>query len=181
MRKLKIVLVGGGSFRWTPRLVCNILENASLNGSYVVLYDINSQALELTGKLSEKYRALYKSDTTFAHTTDQAEALEGADAVVVTLSTGGLEAMQQDLKIPETFGIFHTVGDTIGPAGLSRSLRKHSHYARPGARHGNPLSRCLDAQLLQPPLSPHPQRNLPDQHQSHGRLPRCGRCCQNLR
>ena len=31
MRKLKIVLVGGGSFRWTPRLVCNILENASLN------------------------------------------------------------------------------------------------------------------------------------------------------
>ena len=123
MRKLKIVLVGGGSFRWTPRLVCNILENASLNGSYVVLYDINSQMLKLTGKLSEKYRALYKSDTTFAHTTDQAEALEGADSVVVTLSTGGLEAMQHDLKIPETFGIFHTVGDTVGPAGLSRSLR----------------------------------------------------------
>ncbi|MDP6038595.1 MAG: hypothetical protein QGG64_08605 [Candidatus Latescibacteria bacterium] len=123
MRKLKIVLVGGGSFRWTPRLVCNILENESLNGSHVVLYDINSEALELTGKLSEKYRALYKSDTTFFHTADQAEALEGADAVVVTLSTGGLEAMQHDLEIPETFGIFHTVGDTVGPAGLSRSLR----------------------------------------------------------
>ena len=65
----------------------------------------------------------YLSSTTIEQTTDRTNALDGADAVVVTISTGGLKAMAHDLEIPEKYGIFQTVGDTTGPGGLSRSLR----------------------------------------------------------
>ena len=45
MANLKIVLVGGGSFSWTPRLVSNVLNNAFFNGSEVMLYDLDANAL----------------------------------------------------------------------------------------------------------------------------------------
>ena len=123
MANLKIVLVGGGSFAWTPRLVGNILQNPFLNGSEVVLYDLNPETLALTYQLCQQYRELSGADVRITQTTDQVEALSGADAVVVTITTGGLRAMAHDLEIPEKYGIYQMVGDTVGPGGLSRSLR----------------------------------------------------------
>jgi len=123
MSVLKITLVGGGSLNWTPRLVSNILSTDDLNGSHVVLYDIDPDALDLTYNLALKYRDLTGSATRFEKTTDRDAALEGADAVVVTISTGGLKAMRCDLEIPEKYGIYQTVGDTTGPGGVARALR----------------------------------------------------------
>jgi alpha-galactosidase len=56
-------------------------------------------------------------------TTDLERGLHGAEFVVVTITTGGLDAMAIDLAIPEKYGIYQSVGDTVGPGGLSRSLR----------------------------------------------------------
>jgi alpha-galactosidase len=56
-------------------------------------------------------------------TDDEAAALTEADFVIITISTGGLEAMAHDLAIPEKYGIYQTVGDTVGPGGWSRTLR----------------------------------------------------------
>ena len=50
--------------------------------------------------------------------------------MLITISTGGLEAMRPDLEIPEQYGIFHTVGDTAGPGGWSRALRSIPVFAR---------------------------------------------------
>jgi alpha-galactosidase len=120
---LKIVLVGGGSVAWTPGVLSNFVGNKRLAGSHVVLHDINAEALELTYRLALKYKEQFSPALTFSQTTDQAEALEGADFVVVTIATGGLKTMKVDLEAPEEFGIFQTVGDTVGPGGLSRALR----------------------------------------------------------
>jgi alpha-galactosidase len=56
-------------------------------------------------------------------TTDRAEALRDADFVVLCVSIGGLAAMRNDLEIPERYGIYQPVGDTVGPGGLARGLR----------------------------------------------------------
>jgi alpha-galactosidase len=56
-------------------------------------------------------------------TTDQREALDGADYVVVSISTGGFESMRPDVEIPEKYGIRQSVGDTVGPGGIVRALR----------------------------------------------------------
>ncbi|MEC8991839.1 MAG: hypothetical protein VX656_11395 [Candidatus Latescibacterota bacterium] len=123
MPSLKITLVGGGSPNWTPRLVASILQYESLSGSQVMLYDLNPEPLELTYVLCNRYREHTGSSTTIEKTTDRAVALDGAHGVVVTISTGGLEAMRRDIEVAEQYSICHTVGDTCGPAGISRLLR----------------------------------------------------------
>ena len=60
---------------------------------------------------------------TFSTTTDQRAALEGADFVIVTISTGGFDSMAVDLDVPARYGIRQSVGDTVGPGGINRSLR----------------------------------------------------------
>jgi alpha-galactosidase/6-phospho-beta-glucosidase family protein len=55
--------------------------------------------------------------------TDPDTALKEADFVIITISTGGLDAMDHDLQIPEEYGIYQTVGDTVGPGGWARALR----------------------------------------------------------
>jgi alpha-galactosidase len=123
MANIKITIVGGGSWTFTPGLVTNILNSSCLEGCHVVLHDIDPDALELSFRLTGLYRERAGSTTTFSATLDQAEALEGADYVLVTISTGGLETMEPDIAIPERYGIVQPVGDTVGPGGLSRALR----------------------------------------------------------
>jgi alpha-galactosidase len=50
-------------------------------------------------------------------------AIEGADAVILCISTGGLDAMEHDIEIPKKYGILQPVGDSTGPGGISRTLR----------------------------------------------------------
>ena len=97
MANLKVVLVGGGSYGWGPKVLEGLLLNPYLDGCQVVLHDIDSTALQLNLELAEKLRRLAGRRTKFVATTAPAVALEGADFVVVTISTGGLEAMRVDL------------------------------------------------------------------------------------
>lgn len=119
----KITLVGGGSYSWGPGVTANILQHPFLAGSTVVLHDIDPEALGLVHAVVQRYRDLAGADISFEATTDRDAALRDADYVVVTISTGGLEAMRHDLAIPERYGILQTVGDTVGPGGLLRALR----------------------------------------------------------
>jgi galacturan 1,4-alpha-galacturonidase len=122
MPPLKITLVGGGSYGWTPNLLRNLFGMADLRGSEVMLYDLNPEALGLAFRLAERYREQY-GGLTVRQTTDQTEALRDADFVTVTITTGGLRAMRPDLEIPARYGIWQAVGDTTGPGGLVRALR----------------------------------------------------------
>ena len=119
---MKIVCIGGGSVLWTPRLCCDLLLEPSLDGSEICLVDIDPQALRLCSAYLK--RAVRQNQLHWRITTSGIDrALKGADLVLVSISTGGFEAMSHDVLIPEKYGIFHTVGDTVGPGGISRTLR----------------------------------------------------------
>ena len=120
---VKIALVGAGSYSWGPTVLGNLLSKPHLDGCQVVLHDLNPEALALNFELARRYQEVSGAPVSFEQTTEQKAALEGADYVVVTISTGGLKTMRPDLEIPEKYGIFQTVGDTTGPGGLSRALR----------------------------------------------------------
>ncbi len=64
-----------------------------------------------------------KADLKLEKTQRLEEALRGADFVVLSISTGGLDATALDLEIPARYGVVQTVGDTVGPGGLFRGLR----------------------------------------------------------
>jgi alpha-galactosidase/6-phospho-beta-glucosidase family protein len=47
MKKKKIVLIGGGSYNWTPTLARDLFVREGLSGSELVLVDIDPAALAL--------------------------------------------------------------------------------------------------------------------------------------
>ena len=118
----KIVMIGGGSYSWTPHLAKDLFLRESLDGSELVLVDIVPEAANDLRRycelIAERIGCRWKIAVA-----DIEDALTGADYVCVTISTGGLAAMDLDYRIPEEFGIYHTVADTVGPGGISRTLR----------------------------------------------------------
>jgi alpha-galactosidase/6-phospho-beta-glucosidase family protein len=122
MTTTKITIVGGGSYNWSPIILRDLAAMPGLGGT-IVLQDINPEALEDIRRLGQQIMAATGSAFAVEATTNLDEALRGAEFVVVTITTGGLEAMAHDLDIPRKYGIYQAVGDTVGPGGLSRALR----------------------------------------------------------
>jgi alpha-galactosidase len=120
---MRIVIVGGGSRQWGPKLTADILTTPSLTDANIVLHDIDAASLELMQAYCERMNREVGARATIEATTDRKAALDGADFVAVTISTGGFTSMAHDLEIPERYGVRQSVGDTCGPGGINRSLR----------------------------------------------------------
>jgi alpha-galactosidase len=123
MSDVQVTIVGGGSYQWTPELLADLLGTPSLHGAHLVLEDIDPAPLVKMEALARRLDEALGAGTTVSSTTDQRKALEGADFVVVTISTGGFDSMAVDLDVPARYGIRQSVGDSVGPGGVNRSLR----------------------------------------------------------
>jgi galacturan 1,4-alpha-galacturonidase len=121
---LVIAYIGGGSKNWAPLLMCDLALQDSFCGT-VRLYDIDAGAAELNrqlgGMLSEKPETKKAWKYEVAQTL--MSALAGADFVIISILPGTFEEMRSDVHTPEKYGIYQSVGDTVGPAGLMRALR----------------------------------------------------------
>ena len=121
--KAKIVMVGGGSHNWCPRLLSDLVQSDELSGSEVVLLDINLQYAQEVKAAMDRICRDNGKNFRFVATANENEAFRDADFVVITISTGGLDMMNHDVSIPERYGIYQPVGDTVGPGGWARLLR----------------------------------------------------------
>jgi len=119
----RIVLIGAGSMTFTRGLLMDLVLAPHLAGSTVGLVDVNAEKLDLAARLARQMVAQEGSDLTVEASTDRREMLPDADYVITTISVGGHAAWEKDLKIPLKYGITQTVGDSVGPGGLSRALR----------------------------------------------------------
>ena len=120
----RITLVGGGSTHWTPRLLCDFANTASLQDADVVLVDVDPDSLPLmldVGSHIAKSRDGIGLSVT--GTTDLDAGLDGAEYVVTAFSVGGFTSMRHDLEIPARYGVRQPVGDSVGPGGVTRALR----------------------------------------------------------
>lgn len=122
MAKTRICFVGGGSYQWTPKLLTDIALTPGLSGS-IVLHDVAPEPMFEMQKLGQKIMAAAGADFTIEANGNLDDALRGAEFVIVTITTGGLKAMRKDIDIPLGYGIYQSVGDTVGPGGISRALR----------------------------------------------------------
>ncbi len=120
---MQVTIVGGGSYQWTPELLADLLGTPSLQGMRLVLEDVDPAPLPKMEALARKVGEALGAGVTVETTTDQRKALDGADFVIVTISTGGFETMAVDLDVPARYGIRQSVGDTVGPGGVNRALR----------------------------------------------------------
>jgi alpha-galactosidase/6-phospho-beta-glucosidase family protein len=119
----KIAFVGGGSYQWGPKIIQDVALNEELRGGALILHDINGEALGDMFEWGTKALDVARADLRLEKTQRLEEALRGADFVVLSISTGGLDATALDLEIPARYGVVQTVGDTVGPGGLFRGLR----------------------------------------------------------
>lgn len=119
----RITIVGGGSYQWVPKLLVDVANTPSLHEAEIVIEDIDSAPVPRMVELVEHIARVRDIPLTARGTTDERAALEGADFVVVSISTGGFESMRGDLDIPARYGIRQSVGDTVGPGGIIRTQR----------------------------------------------------------
>ncbi|MBU0478261.1 hypothetical protein KKC91_06810 [bacterium] len=122
-RGIKVTIIGGGSVDWSPKLLSDLMHKQELRGAEFRLLDIDLTSAKRIACLGQMISEKRKWHCTFIPTKDEDKALDNTDFVIITISTGGLDAMGHDLKIPEKYGIFQTVGDTVGPGGWARGLR----------------------------------------------------------
>jgi alpha-galactosidase/6-phospho-beta-glucosidase family protein len=120
---MKITIVGGGSFVWSLGLCNQLIRSECLSDVGVMLMDVDPTGLDLVHQAAQICNRKKGSPIKIDKTPDLSKALEGADFVFVSIAVGGLDAMQHDLEIPERYGIWHTVGDTVGPGGWCRAVR----------------------------------------------------------
>ncbi len=130
----KITILGGGSYTWGPTFLRDIFATPELRGSTIVLEDILQDRVDLVYALGRKMIDDFQLDFHLEKTLSLEQALQGADFVILTITTGRLESMRPDLEIPAKYGIRQSVGDTTGPGGLSRALRNIPVVAEIGCK-----------------------------------------------
>lgn len=90
----------------------------------VALYDIDFAAAQA----NETIGALAGGGFTYRAYESPKEALTGADFVIISIMPGTFDEMESDVHTPEKYGIYQSVGDTVGPGGLVRALRTIPMY-----------------------------------------------------
>ena len=119
----KIAFIGAGSFGFTRTLVKDILTFPAFADAELALMDINPERLGAIEKACKKIVSKGNYPAKVTATLDRAEALTGADGVVITILSGGVQIWRNDIEIPKKFGVDINVGDTRGPSGIFRFLR----------------------------------------------------------
>jgi alpha-galactosidase len=119
----KITFIGAGSLGFTRGLVRDILTFPLLTDATLCLMDINAERLEFAKNSCQKIVDMGHYPAKVVATMDRAEALQGADVVLVTILVGSTNVWRHDIEIPKKYGLDFNVGDTRGTAGIFRALR----------------------------------------------------------
>jgi len=119
----KVAFIGAGSIGFTRGLVRDLLTFPRLQDATIALMDIDPERLEFAEKSVRRIIELGKYPAKVEATLDRVAALEGADAVMVTILAGSTDVWRYDIEIPKQYGVDINVGDTRGPSGIFRALR----------------------------------------------------------
>ncbi len=119
----KITFIGAGSLGFTRGLVRDILTFPLLKDATLCLMDIDPERLDFAYRAVNRIVELGKYPAKVVATLDRAEALQGADIVLVTILASSIDVWQHDIEIPKKYGVDTNIGDTRGPSGIFRALR----------------------------------------------------------
>ena len=128
---VKICYIGGGSKMWARVFMADLAVAENLGGE-IALYDIDAPAAERNAKIGAYINADPRTKSKFDYRvyTDLDGALKGADFVVISILPATFKEMRSDVHAPEKYGIYQSVGDTVGPGGVLRAMRTVPVYER---------------------------------------------------
>jgi len=130
--KLKITIIGGGSYSWTDGVYSTLLDNDFFDReTELCLYDVQEKNMEHVYTFISMYNDMYPQKAiTITKTTSEDEALYGSDFVLVAMSHGFMEAELEDHYIARRNGFYNVKGSESGIAGASRTIRHVPEFIR---------------------------------------------------
>ncbi|GHU10917.1 alpha-glucosidase/alpha-galactosidase [Spirochaetia bacterium] len=132
-KKLKFCYIGGGSRNWAWVFMKDLAFEKQIAGT-IYLYDIDIEAAKANEALGNRVmEANNPGQWKFVTEPSLERALDGSDFVFISILPGGFEEMAVDVHAPEQYGIYQSVGDTVGAGGLSRALRTIPMFQEIGA------------------------------------------------
>lgn len=126
---VRIAVVGGGSRGWATTLMNDLAQTDAFGGT-VALYDVDYESARRNERLGEHVQSLEDAigDWEYVAVETLTEALDDADFVVCSTQDPPAETFKHDLDIPKEYGVYQSVGDTVGPGGAFRTLRSVPQY-----------------------------------------------------
>jgi alpha-galactosidase len=119
----RIVLVGAGSSVFGYNSVLDAVNIPALRGCNLVLHDVHAGRLETMASLAERMNNEAGAGLEIECTVDRAEALDGADYVLVSIAVERMRRWRMDWEIPYGNGIRQVIGENGGPGGLFHTMR----------------------------------------------------------
>lgn len=128
MANPKITFIGAGSAVFMKNIVGDILQRPALGGATIRLMDINPTRLEESETIAKKLIATLGVSAKVETFSDQRQALDGTNFVVVCFQIGGYEPSTViDFEVPKKYNLRQTIADTLGVGGIMRGLRTVPH------------------------------------------------------
>jgi alpha-galactosidase len=118
-----LTVIGGGSSQWMINLMKDVYLLDAAEGGEIRLVDPDQPGAAAVASMLQRFNRERRKDYSISVVDDRAEALAGADFVMTTFSPGSMDAFEYDLEVPIRYGIRQPVSMTVGPAGISASLR----------------------------------------------------------
>jgi len=123
MNSMILTVIGGGSVNWMRNLMRDVYLIDELEGGEIRLVDPNLEHVQAVAGMLNRFNELRGKSYRIRVMDDRQEALSGADFVMTTFSPGAMDAFWNDLELPIQYGIRQPVSMTVGPCGISASLR----------------------------------------------------------
>ena len=128
MAKPVVTFIGAGSAVFTRNIAGDILLRPALAAAEIRLMDIDPKRLDESRIIVGKMAEVLGGKATVKTYSNQREALDGADFVVVSFQIGGFQPSTViDFDVPKKFGLRQTIADTLGIGGIMRGLRTVPH------------------------------------------------------
>ncbi len=155
-RDIKIAYIGGGSRGWAWGLMSDLAVAKDIEGT-VSLYDIDVEAAKANQIIGEMYKEVEGTNSFWDYEVAGSlkEALTGANFVVISILPGTFNEMESDVHAPEKYGIYQSVGDTVGAGGIIRTMRTAPMFEEIGLavkeccpdawviNYTNPMTMCV--------------------------------------
>ncbi len=154
----KIVVIGAGSASFGLNTLGALMGSERLRGSHLALVDKNAETLARVERLAQRLNREWEAQMTVTAHTYHAEALDGAEFVVLSIEVPPREVLwRSDFEIPLKYGVRQPYAENGGPGGFAHAARnigpvmeivRAMEQACPNAwliNFTNPMARICDA------------------------------------
>jgi len=113
----------GASYKFVRNVVADLLLAGGFDDLEVAVMDLDNKALDIVVGACRTLVQTAKSRMKVVPTLDRRESIDGADFVLTAIGVGGMAMWEEETRLCLEHGVVHAIGDTVGPAALSKALR----------------------------------------------------------